>query len=255
MAFSASKILAPGYQSGSHTVTSSGSTTLDVPASVYSITYDLWGAGGGGSSTQSTGSVSVVPYETLTLVCATNSSGNTTTEIKRGATVLASATGAVTTYPDPVYNVESTLSTTAFSFSGNVDANIRVAVRLLNSSGNTYSGSGTSGTLESGASSAGCSYDEYQECCHGDLSASITINEVNSWDSTKYQNVYTVSASGRNVNANNPYFLQHPESSNGYIAKWDLGDGDYSEGNYSITLGVKQGFGNTSGQGYIGLTW
>lgn len=263
MAFSASKILAPGYQAGSETVTSSGTTTLEVPASVYSMTYDLWGGGGGvtngdgsgsSASQQSTGTFSVVPYETLTLVTAANSSGNTTTSVKRGATVLASATGSVTSYPNPVYSVDSTLSTNVHTFSGNVDATLRIAIRVIGT-GSLSSTSGTSGTLESAASSNGCSYDEYHESSHGDLSATITINEINTHDTSKYQTAYVASSSGRNTHANNPIFHQYPLSSNGYIAKYDIGDGDYSEGNYSVRLGVKEGFGNTNGQGYIKLTW
>ena len=235
------------YEAGSTIYTSSGSNSFTVPAGVNSITYNLWGGGGGGASTNSTGSIATTPGESLTVYVAANSSGNTTTYIARGGTTLASASGAVQSYPDPVYSVESTLSTNAFSFSGNVDSELYIDFDFLGS--NSYSGSGQSGTLESGASSAGCYYNEYGEGNHGDLNASISINEVSGYDTNKKQSIYFVSTSGRNTKQIRNY---NNGSGRGTVY---FGDGDYSEGSYSITVGVRQGFGNTNGQGYAGLSW
>jgi hypothetical protein len=238
------------YEAGSQAYTSSGSNSFVVPAGVNTINYNLWGGGGGGASTQSTGSVATTPGETLTVYVAANSSGNTTTYIARGGTTLASATGSVTSYPDPVYSVESTLSTNAFSFSGNVDDQLQQYARVVGA-GNSYSGSGNNGTLQSGASSAGCYYAVTVEYNHGDLNASISINEVGSYDTNKQQTAYIVSASGRN----SKYINQYPTAANGYQVGLRISDGDYSEGSYAVTIGVKQGFGNTNGQGYAGLSW
>jgi hypothetical protein len=237
------------YEAGSQAYTSSGSNSFVVPAGVNTINYNLWGGGGGGASTQSTGSVATTPGETLTVYVAANSSGNTTTYIARGGTTLASATGSVTSYPDPVYSVESTLSTNAFSFSGNVDSELYIDFDFLGS--NSYSGSGQSGTLESGAASAGCYYNEYNESNHGDLNASISLNEVSSYDSNKQQSVYLVSGSFRGEAG-----IQFRNYNNGSgRATVYTYDGGYSEGNASWTIGVRQGFGNTNGQGYAGLSW
>ena len=239
------------YEAGSQIYTSSGSNSFTVPAGVSTITYNLWGGGGGGYSNQSTGTIATTPGESLTVYVAANSSGNTTTYIARGGTTIASASGSVSSYPDPVYSVESTLSTNAFSFSGNVDDQFQHYIRLIESPANSYSGSGNNSTLSSGASSAGCYYSVTQESNHGDLNASISINEVGSWDTNKQQTAYFVSKAGRN----STYINQYPTSANGFQVGIHISDGDYSEGNYSHTIGVKQGFGNTNGQGYASLTW
>ena len=239
------------YEAGSQVYSSSGSNSFVVPAGVSTLTYNLWGGGGGGASAQSTGTVATTPGETLTVYVAANSSGNTTTYIARGGSNIASAGGSVRSYPDPVYSVESTLSTNAFSFSGNVDDQFQHYIRLVESPANSYSGSGNNGTLSSGASSAGCYYSVTQESNHGDLYASISINEVGSWDTNKQQTAYFVSKSGRN----STYINQYPTAANGYKVGIHISDGDYSEGSYSHTIGVKQGFGNTNGQGYAELTW
>jgi len=237
------------YEPGDAEYLTSGSYSLTVPAGVQTMTYNIWGAGGGGASTNSTGSFATTPGESLTIIVAANSTGNTTTEIKRGATSLASATGAVRSYPDPVYSVESTLSTNAFSFTGNVDSQLYIDFDFLGS--NSYSGSGQSGTLESGAASAGCYYNEYSESNHGDLSASISLNEVSSYDSSKKQSVYLVSGSFRGEAG-----IQFRNYNNGSgRATIYTYDGGYSEGTASWTIGVRQGIGNTSGQGIVNLSW
>lgn len=120
------------YKAGSSNLTTAGTTSFVVPAGVYSINYTVYGAGGGsgacnnngdgwvggggGAGGKSTGTLSVTPGETLTLVVGNKGYGasfrfnssyhynpnnstlgsgtaGTSSIIKRGATELVVSTG------------------------------------------------------------------------------------------------------------------------------------------------------------------
>ena len=120
------------YKAGSSNLTTAGTTSFLVPAGVYSLTYtvygagggsgacnnngDAWVGGGGGAGGKSAGTISVTPGETLTLVVgakgygatarfnssyytnpnnSTNGSGTAGTDssIKRSSTSLVTSTG------------------------------------------------------------------------------------------------------------------------------------------------------------------
>lgn len=120
------------------------------------------------------------------------------------------------------------------TFSGNVDHELYIEFDCAVSGGATYSGSGTSGTLESGVSSAGGYYNEYGEGWHGDLSATISYSAIDTATLTSGRSykIQLRDTSGRgNISVN-----QQPTQANGYRAKVYISDGDGGEGSYAFDV-------------------
>jgi len=137
----------------------------------------------------------------------------------------------------------STAGTLAMNFSGNVDNDLYIKVALAVSGSHSYSGTGTSGTLESGANAQGILYDESPsgyttEGWHGDLTASINLTPIDSstLDSSKSHRANLDNVSGRN----SVTIVSQPSSSNSYITIIRIADGDYSEGNYSFDVRLEE---------------
>lgn len=118
-------------------------------------------------------------------------------------------------------------------FSGNVDHELYIEIDCAESGTQSYSGTGTSSTLESGASAANCYYNEYGEGYHGDLSATIDLTPVDSTTLTASRNhlLELTASSGRGSIS----ITQQPSSANGYRAIIYIYDGDSGEGAYTFT--------------------
>jgi hypothetical protein len=141
-------------------------------------------------------------------------------------------------------NIEQTKQ--VMYFDGQVDHILYIKVGCAAAGGPTYSGFGTSGTLESGAAAAGITYDEspsgYEsEGWHGDLTAQINLTPFD-----------TASISGaklhdatfniiRKRGGGGVEIVQQPSSSNNYEAILKLWDYDGGEGTVEFTLTMREG--------------
>ena len=123
-------------------------------------------------------------------------------------------------------------------FSGNIDHELYIEFECASSGSVSYSASGTASTLESGATTAGCYYNEYGEGWHGDLSATIDLTPVNSTTLTSSRNhiIELTASSGRGSIS----ITQQPSSSNGYKGIIYIYDGDGNEGSYTFTATFKE---------------
>jgi hypothetical protein len=131
-------------------------------------------------------------------------------------------------------------------FRGNVDHILYIKVGCAESGGPTYSGSGTSGTLESGAAAAGITYDEspsgYEsEGWHGDLSATIDLTpfDTASISGAKLHDATLSVASKRG--GSTVSIVQQPSSSNNYEAIVKIYEPNGGEGYFDFTLTMREG--------------
>ncbi len=141
-------------------------------------------------------------------------------------------------------NVEVTQQ--VFRFRGNVDHILYIKVGCAESGAPTYSGSGSSGTLESGAASAGITYDEspsgYEgEGWHGDLSATIDLTPYNSAlvNASKIHDATLSVASKRGGSTIS--IVQQPTSSNNYEAIVKIYEPNGGEGYFDFSLTFREG--------------
>jgi len=144
----------------------------------------------------------------------------------------------------PMTVVEQTKQ--VFRFRGNVDHILYIKVGCAESGGPTYSGSGTSGTLESGAASAGITYDEspsgYEsEGWHGDLSATINLTpfDTASISGAKLHDATLSVASKRG--GSTVSIVQQPSSSNNYEAIIKIYEPNGGEGYFDFTMTMREG--------------
>jgi len=141
-----------------------------------------------------------------------------------------------------ITNVEQERS--IMTFSGNIDHILYIKIACAVNGNHTYSGSGTSGTLESGANAQGILYDETPpgytgEGWHGDLSASINLTpyDQNTLNSTKMHEAVLTGVSGRGSVS----IVQQPSSSNGYQVVVQISDGQGGEGSYNFGITMREG--------------
>ncbi len=141
-------------------------------------------------------------------------------------------------------NVEVTKQ--VFRFRGNVDHILYIKVGCAESGAPTYSGSGSSGTLESGAAAAGITYDEspsgYEgEGWHGDLSATIDLTPYNSAlvNASKIHDATLSVASKRGGSTIS--IVQQPTTSNNYEAIIKIYEPNGGEGYFDFSLTFREG--------------
>lgn len=129
-------------------------------------------------------------------------------------------------------------SNQVLTFSGNVDHELYVEIDCAEVGTQSYSATGTSSTLESGASAAGCYYNEYGETNHGDLSATINLTPVDSTGLTSSRShiIELSSVTGRGTVS----ITQQPTFANNYRAIIKISDYDSDEGAYSYTATFKE---------------
>jgi hypothetical protein len=144
----------------------------------------------------------------------------------------------------PMTVVEQTKQ--VFRFRGNVDHILYIKVGCAEAGGPTYSGSGTSSTLESGAASAGITYDEspsgYEsEGWHGDLSATINLTpfDTASISGAKLHDATLSVASKRG--GSTVSIVQQPSTSNGYETIIKIYEPNGGEGYFDFTLTMREG--------------
>jgi len=152
---------------------------------------------------------------------------------------VTNATGSESTGSSLGLQTVTTYSSNqVLTFTGNVDHELYIAFDCAEAGAFSYSATGSSSTLESGALAASCYYNEYGEWNHGDLSATINLTPVNSSGLTSSRNhiINLSSVSGRGTVS----VSQQPSSSNNYRAVVYIYDGDSSEDGYSFTATFKE---------------
>ena len=137
-------------------------------------------------------------------------------------------------------------SKTVVTWQGNVDHILYIELDCAVSGVHTYSGSGTSGTLEGGSSAQSIGYNEspsgYEsEGWHGDLSATINLTpfDTGDLDSGKLHDLQlnvTNKRGGGGVS-----LLQQPTPANNYKAIIKLWDHSGGEGNIAFNLVMREG--------------
>jgi hypothetical protein len=184
---------------GPTTYSSPGSYTYTVPAGVtqLQVTYPTLSA-------LTTTTVSVTPGASYTVTIGNYGSGSSFSSL-----VTAAA-----------------YTTTFGAFAGNVDSQVYNDWGVTTTAGNTFTGSGTSGTLNTNATAAGCYYREYGETAQGDFSATITINTLKTATVVNTLQASIVPISFR-TDAGAEIITQ-PTSANGYILTARGYDGGYS---------------------------
>ena len=142
------------------------------------------------------------------------------------------------------------------TWAGNVDHIFYVEIQCAVSGVHTYSGSGTSGTLESGASAQTISYDEspsgYEdEGWHGDLSASINLTpyDTSVLNDTYEHDVVLVKTRGRGTIT----LLQHPSFGNDYKAVVKIFDDGGGEDHFQFNLTMREGSEPDTSTGQMGV--
>ena len=141
-------------------------------------------------------------------------------------------------------NVEVTKQ--VFRFRGNVDHILYIKVGCAEEGAPSYGGSGSSGTLESGAAAAGITYDEspsgYEgEGWHGDLSATISLTpyDSNKLSASKLHDAVLAVASKRGGSTVD--IVQQPSTANNYEAIIKIYEPNGGEGYFDFTLTFREG--------------
>jgi len=194
----------------STTYSTPGTYSYTVPAGITQLTVSYITTTGTTSST-----VSVTPLSTVSVTIGDYGSG--------------SSFGALSA---PAY------SSTVTTWSGNVDQapGIYVMQQVATSTALSYSGTGTQGVLEPGASAAGIFYDETSEGNQGDFEATVSLNTVPISTLVNPYRIAITSFSGRGS-----YTLtQQPSAGNTYRYQIAISDPAASNAAYSYTATLQQ---------------
>lgn len=132
----------------------------------------------------------------------------------------------------PAYN------TKVLHWESEVDGENKFYLGVATTGASAYSGSGSQATLNSGAQSAGCFYQEYDEWGHGDQIATIAITTVKTETLLNSTQVVVNNFSGRG--GASVSILEQPSSSNSYKANINAYDSGYSQWYQSWDLYLQQ---------------
>jgi len=174
-----------------------------------------------------------ITYPTLTSVVTQTVSvtAGATYTVTIGAYGSGSSFGALLT--------AAAYTKTIGSWAGNVDSQVDTTWGVSTTAGNTtFSGTGNGNDLAADAANAGCYYTESNEGGHGDLTATISINTVQTSTLVAPLDVAVINFSGRGDSGVN--ITQQPTAGNSFRVVARAYDGGYSEGTQSWDLQLRQ---------------